>query len=708
MKRILGHRSFGGSKLLLLVACAMPSLAQAQAAPAVTQAPAADEHTDSGEIIVTAQRREEKLRDVPISVSVVSATELAGSGVTTSRDIATLVPGLNIASNGVYLQPTIRGIGSNLNSVSSEAAVAIYIDGIYSPNTATNIFDLADVQQIEVLKGPQGTLFGRNATGGAILVTTRDPSQDAELRASIGYGSFEEMRASAYISGPITNNIAADLSILHHSDNGYARDALTGVRLATYDETSVRGKIVVTPTSGLSIKLAGDYTKVSDLAGISNKVLNGNTSTVGAIIPADPREYALSFLPINDLKVFGGSATVQFDFGDVRLRSLSALNQVNQHSLTDTDRTQVASGRSDIFIEQDTFSQEVTLASNGTGPLSWIVGTYYFRDKGKTPSFLLNNVPFLTSVIDTKAISGFSEINYAITDRLNATAGIRFSDETKQFDAWRTTGQVADQSAHWSAWTPRFSIRYRPADNTSIYATYSEGFKSGAFLATVVPQTAVNPEYVKAYEVGFKFAKGRNYFNVAGFYYNYDNLQVSVYQPGAAILQNAATARIYGFEAEGSIAVTDAFNVRAGFAYTDAKYVDFTSAVMLVPKPTGGNVQVNGDASGNQLIRSPKVTANVAANYVIPVGTGAVTVNGTASYTSRFFWNASNRLSQPGYVLVNSSIAWRIGGTPMTVTLWARNLTNKLYGIFSVDTTAADAIAYGRPRSVGGTLGFDF
>ncbi|RYE04497.1 MAG: TonB-dependent receptor [Sphingomonadales bacterium] len=709
MKSIAGLRAVSGAKLLLLATSAIPTVALAQTAAPIVEEPAAvQDDTDSGEIVVIAQRREERLRDVPISISVVSAAELTGSGATTSRDLSTMVPGLTIASNGVYIQPTVRGIGSNLNSVGSEAAVALYIDGVYSPNTASNIFDLANVQQIEVLKGPQGTLFGRNATGGAILVTTRNPSQNPMLRASIGYGSFKEMRASAYVAGPITDSLSADFSVLRRVDDGYARDALSNDRLSSYDETSVRGKVVFQPSSAFSIILAGDYAKVSDLAGVSNKVWNGNTSTVGAIVPADPREYALSFKPINDVEAFGGSATLQYDFGGVRLRSLSALRQVNQHSLTDTDRTQVATGRSDLFANQDSFSQEVTLASNGNGPLSWIIGAYYFRDKGKTPKFILNNAPFITSVIDTRAISGFSEVSYAFSERLSVTAGIRYSDETKDFDAWRTTGQVADQKAKWGAWTPRVSVRFSPTDSTSVYATYSEGFKSGAFLATVVPQTPVNPEYVRAYETGFKFAQGRNYLNLAAYYYDYDNLQVTAYQPGAAILRNAATARIWGLEAEGAFAVSDAFNVRAGFAYTNARYTDFTTAVVLVPRPTGGNLQLNGDASGNHLIRSPEVTANVSANYTIPVGSGSVTLNGTAAYNSGFFWNASNRLKQPEYVIANASIAWKVANTPMTVTLWARNLTDKLYGIFAVDTTAADAIAYGRPRSIGATLSFDF
>ena len=455
--------------------------------------------------------------------------------------------------------------------------------------------------------------------------------------------------------------------------------------------------------------LAGDYAETSDNSAQVVKVLNGNTSAAGAIIPPGRRDFALSLVPINDFKSFGGSITGELDLGGIMLRSLTAQRGVRQHALTDNDRTQLNTGFSELRIRQDTFSQEVTLASDGSGPLSWIVGGFYFRDIAKTPLFRLNGNPFITSEIDTYSVAGFSEVTYQLTDKLSILGGIRYSYEHKDFDAFRTTGRVADESKGWGAWTPRASIRYKPTDETSVYFTYSEGFKSGAYLATVVPAASVNPEYIKSYEAGLKFARGPNYFNLAGYYYDYTDLQVSIFQPGAAILRNAASARIYGIEAEGMATFSDAFNLRAGIAYNNSKYSSFPDAVILVPRPTGGNLQMNGDATGNRLVRSPKFTANATANIMVPTGDdGLLTFTGAASYNSGFFWNVSNRLKQPEYLILNGSISWKSDSTPLSVSLWGRNLTNKTYGVFVTDTTAADAISYGRPRSFGVALGFDF
>lgn len=689
------------ARLALCMAGALPGSALAQQASDPPGAQASE-----GEIIVTAQRREERLLDVPISVSVVSAGDLASAGATTSRDLNVTVPGLLVASNGVYIQPTVRGIGSNLNSISSEAAVALYIDGVYSPNTATNIFDLANVQQIEVLKGPQGTLFGRNATGGAILVTTRDPSSVPTLKLSLGYGSFNEIRASAYAAGPLSDTVAADISLTHRSDDGYTRDVLIDAKLSSYNESAARAKIRFAPSQDFSFTLAGDYAVVRDLTGTTVKALNRNSQFVAtAVIPDDPRETALSFYPESNVESWGLSGTLQYDFGGARLKSLTAYRDVDQYALTDTDRTNIASGRSEIWVRQKTFSQEVTLASDGAGPFSWLVGAFYFWDKGSTPRFLLNNAPFIVARIETKAWAGFAEATFDVTDQLSIIGGVRYSHERKDFDAVRSTGLTADDNRSWGAWTPRASIRFKPSSATTLYASYSEGFKSGAYNATVVPQTPVNPEYVKAYEVGFKFAQGRNFLNAAAFHYDYSDLQVTIYQPGAAILRNAAQARIRGFEVEGGVSVADRLNLRAGLAYTDARYSRFPSAVVFIPRPTGGNTQVEGDASGNRLMRSPEFTANATASYSVPAGDGSVTLSGTAAYNSGFFWNVANRLKQPAYTLFNASIAWKIDDSPLTLTVWGRNLSDEVYGVFAVDTAAADAISYGRPRTVGFSLG---
>ena len=606
-----------------------------------------------------------------------------------------------------------------MTSAGSDANVAMYVDGVYMPSQAGNIFDFNNVQRIEVLKGPQGTLYGRNATGGAINVTTLAPSFDPSARVSIGYGSFDEVRLNAYVTGPITDNIAIGIAGLYTDDNGYSHDVLRNVDMAAVDERAVRGRLLINATNNLSFMLAGDYSDRSDTRAYSLKPFNGNTAQAAAIIPADPYEVNLSFTPVFATESYGGSLTGTLDLGGVTATSITAQRQVNASFVTDLDRTQVAAQRASFNTTQNTFTQELNLTSASNGRFTWVAGAFYYKDKAENQNLVINGAPGIFGRITSEAIAGYVDGTFNVTPRLSLIGGLRYSTETRRFEARRPTGESIDTEVTYDAWTPRAAIRFALSDATNIYASYSGGFKSGTYNISAFSTIPVRPESVDAYEVGFRsYAHGIT-VNAAAFYYSYSDIQVQALQPttGLTALTNAAQAEIKGAEVEFTLPVGDHWTVRGGGAYTDATYTSFPGALVTTPRTAGcganpnrpcGNTQGPADASGNAMVRTPGLTANLSIDHRSRIGGGELQGNVTASYNDGYYWDAGNRLEQPSYVLLNARLSWGPDDSFWRVAVWGRNLLDETYQLYVTDTTQGDSVAYSRPRSIGASLELNF
>ncbi len=703
---------FGAS----LNALAAPALAQ-ESADAL---PGAEDRSE-GEIVVTAQRREQRLSEVPMSVSAFTAETLQASGVVNSLDLQAVTPGLQFPVNGAFAQPTIRGIGTTVTSAGSDANVAIYVDGVYMPNQSANIFDLNNVQRIEVLKGPQGTLYGRNATGGAINITTLTPSFDPVARFNLSYGSFDEVRLNGYVSAPLGDRVAIGIAGLYADDNGYSRDVVRDVRLAASEERAVRGRLLIQATDNLDLTLAGDWSRRRDERAYALKPFRGNTAQAAAIIPDDPFEAALSFTPFFATEAYGGSATAALQLGDYTITSITALRQVDADFVTDLDRTQVNASQATFDTSQRTFTQELNLASGGRGTFTWVAGIFYYNDRAQNLNLLINNAPGIFGQVNSEAVAGYAEATWEIAPRLSLTGGLRYSTEERSFLARRPTGEVIDTSVRYNSWTPRASIRYEVANGQSLYATYTSGFKSGTYNISAFSTTPVRPESVDAFEVGFRSYRRGVTLNAAAFYYSYDDIQVQALQPstGLTALTNAARAEIYGMDIEAQVPISNAVTLRGGLAYTHATYSDFPGALLTFPRTDPavcganpnrpcGNTQSPADASGNDMVRSPRWTANLSVDYAGEVGGGELRGSVTGSYNSGFYWDAGNRLEQPDFFLLNANLSWGPDGAPWRVGLWGRNLFNQTYQLYVADTTQGDSAAYARPRSIGVSLGLDF
>jgi iron complex outermembrane receptor protein len=710
----------------------------AASAPAAGATQNADEPvSELGEIVVTSQRREERLRDVPLSVTAQSAEQLSNAGVDTSRDLTRTVPGLNFSFYGAWAQPAVRGVTSTNSSPGVDGgAVAVYLDGVYQPNQQNNAFELPDVQRVEVLRGPQGTLFGRNATGGAIQVITLDPTfyNTGHFTASAGYFDINDatdVSVKGFVSGPIiADKLAGSLALAGQQRGGYYTRLQTGDDYGDLTSGLIRGKLLWEPKDGIKFLLTAHAVSRSDDAAEVGQPLNGNTQArrvdPTAVYATQPWDLSFNRAGFVHNRNSGVSLRSTFDLGFATLTSITAYQKARSNTFGDYDQT-----ASTVFDQapnpiqwNTTTSQEFLLTSNSDGPLHYTVGAYGYHDKAQGNSgFLVNGV--LTSnrydKIDTTAYAGFGEVSYDLTDQLTIGGGVRYSWEEKCSilvpNPVTNTPAIDRGCADWDAVTPRVYVRYKLNDQVNLYANYSEGFKSGVFDSTsLIP---ANPETIKSYEVGAKLGGPRYNLTLTAFHYQYDDLQFQSYDQATQTVRinNAASAEITGFEAEGQFALGDDFRLTGNFAYLPtAKYSKFTNASLFVPVvngagvPTGGNnTLLNQDVSGSRMIRAPEFTYNITALYAHDFAFGSI--NGALSFyhSSDFRYEQTGRVKTEAYSTLNGNIAWAPANQEnWQISLWGRNLTNEAYVVSALPTAAIDWVTYAPPREIGITVDYRF
>jgi iron complex outermembrane receptor protein len=708
--------------------------AQASGAPGSLSssiAPAADASTGPqvAEVIVTAQRRSERLRDVPLSVTAQTGAQLAAQGVTQVQDLTQVVPGLKIDRVGAYTSPAIRGISTQLTSPGADANVAIYLDGVYQPNQAANSFDLPDISRVEVLKGPQGTLFGRNATGGAIQIFTLDPGFTTKGQVSATYGSFNERQVKGFIGGPlIADKLAASLSAYYDKNDGYYHDVVHGGHAGRLESASVRAKLLAQPTDALKVILTAFYSDRKDATSTLGTALNGNSidrGVAGAIVPTRPGDVAFNGDPSNNVTSYGGSVRATLDQSLGTFTATASGTRVRDHIFLDADYGYTPSGGLTYKLNTPdlTYSGELNFASRQLGPFNFVTGLFAYYDHANYNPIQV--IPPGVSIFGhAKSVSyaGYFEANYNITERLTAIAGIRYSYEQRRLLGMAVFGLVDRATApireydrhHWTSVTPRFSLRYKIDDLTNVYFTYSQGFKSGAYNVSGIPfvpppatvAPPVDPESVQAFEVGVKtILFDRLTLNAAAFYYKYKDQQVNAYQRvngvDFSVLTNAASARNYGADIDGTLEVTHELSMRAGLSLLHARYQKFDAAVVEIPTGLGGNQEVNRSASGNALVRSPDWTLTLSADYQKEFATGKLLLSANLYHSDKFFFEVGNRVRQPAYTTLGARAGWEFGQSGVRLTVWGKNLTDETIIEGAFITRAADGLGY-MPRPFGG------
>jgi iron complex outermembrane receptor protein len=717
------RRIRSGSKLLLLASAALAvsaPLAYAQTAP--TPAPDAQ---SIGEIVVTAQRREERLQNVPAAVSAFSANQLQQLNISSTKDLTQVTPGLNFTQSVYSPQPTIRGVGSRGVNAGEESEVPIYVDGVYQSFLPGADMAFNDVDRIEVLKGPQGALYGRNAMGGAINIVTRTPTADPHMDASVSYGSYNQVIGKAYVSGG-TDTIAAGLAFVGDRDDGYIHDLVNGRKYGQVGDYSLRGKVVVHPSEQVDLTVAAGYTNNDESTGEAFRNLNGNTvvaSVPGVINATAPYTAALSFRPYNDTIQWTASATAVFHASAFDVTAITAYQNNYLRISADADGTPLPAVSYFYGQYSKNAYNEIYATSKGTSPFSWIAGfVYYHDDSGNPQNVNINVGPTALQYSDetvTDSYAGYVQGSYKFTDQWSATLAGRYTSETKSFSDSSIFGSTTGD-ATFSKFTPSGVLQYQPTSDLNFYFKGGEAFKSGVFNPGLTPSnTPIQPETLTQYELGMKaHVNSKLSLNLAAYYTDYSNLQSATRTPsGLSILQNAGAATIYGFEAEAFIHPIDHLNIRLGLQGLHGTYSNYTNADVYFPTttgtpatnlcataagaPVGGNSEESCNVNGKTIMRTPTFTTNLGGDYTIPMTTGDVTISANAYYQGVSYWDAANVFEEHPYTLVDARIAWRSPDRRYGVSVWGENLGDALYSVTEVVGAFGTSQVLAKPRTFG-------
>ena len=730
-------------------------LAGAGAASAEVATPAAAggaDVTSVQEVVITAQKRSESLINVPISVTAVSGDGLARSGVASVGDLSTVVPGLHIDSSGAFFQPSIRGVGTAIAGAGASANVATYVDGIYKPNALSNDFDFIDVESVQVLKGPQGTLFGRNSTGGAIVVTTRAPSSTPEFEARVGYGSFNTATLGVFASTGLTDNLSASVSVGGKHSDGWTTNIATGRDGNPSDSWNGKLKLLYRASDKMKFTLTLDGFRVNDPSlyaatsykGWSDAAFFGVTPSVG-----NSRQIALTGPVAHTVE--GGSVALksEFDLGWATLTSYTAGQWESGHEATNemaapfpqngvlpsSPAVQVILTDASWLYHENTYTQEFDLSQSGKGPIDWVAGAFIFYDDTTYSPFNLGLYgPLGAGGLLTGAAFPWPASAYVATGdqkfsafTLPTYSGALFADATYNMGNWHLTlgarsswDRVGERftsypmvangftaayltgTHNFTAFTPRAILRYSLSPNSNVYVSYSEGTKAGLFNSSgfLSQQTPLQPEKIKDIEAGYKIATRTWRFETSAFHYDYTDLQVATYIGGTSILQNAKSAELYGIDMHYQAKLTDQIEFDLGAAYTHGRYTDFKAAAVQTFSPIFGVQNGVADVSNGKMTRTPEFTATAALTYKTELMGGTLELTGNGNYQTESSFDFANTLRQSGYTLVNLRAAWTDPSRKWTASLNGRNILDKKYLVQILPNGGGFGATYGEPVNV--------
>jgi len=747
--RLLGNAVRGG----LFYSCAVLALSsagQVWAQPAQSDAASG---VALDEVVVTAQRRTERLVDVPMSITAVSGIQIEKAGVVSIHDLANVAAGVQVNFAGCCTQPAIRGISTLTTGLGFENNVAVYVDGFYTPDNVTVNGDLANISSIEILKGPQGTLWGRNATGGAILINTLAPSKTLTGKLQASYGRYDDTSLTGYISGPITDRARFAIAAYGRKSDGYikALDATGKVigDAAPQRQASIRSKLEYEVTDELTATLAYNYGLSRDARG---QIFTVSGHAPSFLPPAPPRASQPNTSSINrwsDLLGITNEGTLKLVYrssiGD--LTSYTGVAQRKFKGAFDFDGSFADLFFSESHYRQDTFQQGLDFNLTSIENLNLVVGGSYYRDRFKVgpegQNSYASNRPSSTfkNSLHTDAWAVYVDGTYHFTDALSLNLGARYTHEKK--DAYYVTtlptgavlGLPGKNDAKFTAFTPRASIRYGLTPGSNVYASFARGFRTGGFQ----PSGAASPnlftpfksEKITAYEVGYKTSASRLQFSAAAFYYDYKDLQIGVTIPNPngsggliSTVINAPKAEVYGADADLTIEPVDHLNVHLGAAWLHGRYKNFPNASGTgLNAATGQNVTNQlQNWTGQQMIRSPNFSGNLGVDYEFQdVIGGKLLVGANARYTSSFITNSASlygplagplatkqRYRQGSYTLINAQATWTDPSGHYRLGAFVNNLTDKRYHLTSSGGSFGDYSTWASPRTYGVRVGYEF
>lgn len=723
-----------GSAIGLLASCAWPAMAQDP------------ESSELMEIVVTAQKRAENLQDVPLSVVVVPAETLNAFKLNEVTDLQRLVPGLTLTnaagprSFGFF----VRGIGtSSFSSESIEGSTAYVLDGVVLGQSGASLTDLPDVEHVEVLRGPQGTLFGKNASAGVINVTTERPSDTFEARVSASWANpDDDRRISAVVTGPLGDKARGLISARINKRDGYVTNVFDGRKLNDRNDWGVRGKLEFDPIDSLRITLIGDYWNrdaaccVWTLQRVGSPPSAVELSQIGAgIVPGpDNLEQNINGDVFSKAESYGFSAQADYELGrDFTLTSITAWRRFITHDGLDSDSTPM--NLLDVNyadFKQRQFTQELRLTSPKGGFVDYVLGAFYFKGNVRSASIQLFPsvpVPFASKLVlndaQTTNLAAFGQANFNFTPALRGIVGARALHEKAEaakdrLDPRFGLTSTASDSKTDTAVVWRFGLQYDLTDDAMAFVTVTRGYKGGGFDTNITLPTLpdIGPETPTSYEAGLRTAwpGQRLIFNVTAFHTEVEGYQASARDPGPPPFTRIfnGEAKTKGFEAEATWRpLPDAdWTLMAAAAYVDARWGDFANG----PCFTGQTV-AQGCVGGSQnltkarLPLTPEWTGNVASHYETEVGSGLkMSFDLGASFRSKALMAFPNDPStiQKGYTLWNAAVGLGSPDGNWKVSVFGKNLTDERYTIVNFSTpfgAAANSYSQFIPAEAQRTVG---
>jgi iron complex outermembrane recepter protein len=676
------------------------------------------------EVVVYAQKRSENIQKVPVSVTAVSADQLESSGIVTTATLSQTIPGLAIANSQSSFQPRLRGIGTALFGPGIENPVGLYVDNVYYSSQLIAPTDLSDIGQIAVLKGPQGTLFGRNSTGGVIQMSTLAPQAEPGLIARTELDNYLTSRNFLYLTAGLTDTVRANVSVKYTvQDHGWGTNLTNGDDVdKTFADLSLRSRWDWFPTDGTTFKFGVDYTTRRDSFGPNFRLYNvpgftGYFPGVGStIFPSNFYDVTAAVTDHNRLRQGGANLEASQDLGFARLVSITAWRKYSFDGFSDVNGSIPRESLVYNHPVGDQLSEELQLLSKDTSPVQWVAGAYYFYGRDILAQSLLYYDYFAqnffqfdgatrSSFVHSDFLDNLKTDSRAVYGQLTAplgwdshvTAGLRYTSERRSIAGPTTTfiDGVMDEDpantylydehykSHKLTW--RFALDHEFTRDLLGYASYNRGFKSGGFNAFFLAPP-YSPEVVDAYEAGLKseFLDHRLRVNVAGFFNKYSNIQLLIVSNFSLLVKNAADSHTYGADADIEFKATDALTLRGGAEWLHARFTNFPALPYSVPLAGGGLGQSSFDptlpvlnGAGRALPYAPNLTTDLAADYTVSLPQGRVVLNVTDSYSDGYFFEPDNVARQPSFNLVNTSATWTSADDHLSIGVFCRNLTNK-------------------------------
>lgn len=671
-------------------------------------------------IIVTALKRDQDLQDTPASINVIPGETLEADGAKTLQDVARLTPNfLSSSFNNTLPIFSIRGASNTFSAIATNKPVGIYINEIYIPRFSAADFDFFDIEKIEVLRGPQGTFFGRNVAGGAVLLTTKAPSEDRfDARMLAEIGSKDALSLKGALSGPMSEQFAVKLSAGLESRSGYGRDVLTGHEQDDLDQTFVRSSVMWRPANSLEVLISGDYSRDKSGGRTLSAIYEGDD---------DRRTSEVGIDQMFDREIYGGSVKISYTHETGVLTSITGArfsDSTELYSRSGLYYPLILSGFQQVDRANETpstVSSELRFVSKDFDRFSFIAGLYLLAEESGRRVDITQYAPTTGDVIKdvtldqdvtTRAWAGYIDGTWRLSPKIDLIAGLRYGDETRRA-ALINTDRLAPassfasprESRSFDILTPRLSLIYRPADDLTFYLSSSRGFSAGGFNTEADTleefSSPFGPETVMSVEAGAKVRlyDERAYINAAIFTQDYHDKQEFVLNQETSLgtILNAAEASMKGVEIEMGWRVSDYLTANAAYGYLDARYDDF--------QYSGGI-----DYSGNRLASSPKHQLALRLESTRPVSEGRAELFGSIGYslTSGYYPGASNERFIEGYGLLNASVGLRSRDGKRSIEIYGTNWLDEDYTLITTGFGGVEAEYLGEPRLFGLRLRYNY